>query len=300
MRILLIGATGQIGWELARSLSPIATVHAPPRLELDLAKPRSIAAAIDAARPDVILNAAGYTNVDAAERDPATAMRVNTEAPARLARAARNRGALYVQYSSDYVFDGRQDGEYREEDATAPLNTYGRTLCDGEVAVRDSGAEHVIFRTSWVYSARRRNFLLAVLEQAKQQPTMHVVMDQIGAPTWARLIAATTALAVQQDLESLRAGTFRSATLHLTATGVTSRHGFASAILTAALECGVFLECSTPTPVPTAGYPRAAKRPLNSRLSVKKLEERYGVAMPPWETGLERCLAELWPVRDGV
>ncbi len=298
-RILLLGGAGQIGWELARLLAPLGTVITPSRQDLDLGRPLEIARAIDEISPEVIINAAAYTAVDNAEADAVIAAIVNTEAPAALATAARRHNALYVQYSSDYVFDGRKEGAYHEDDPTAPLNVYGRTLRDGEIAVRNSGAEHVIFRTSWVYSARRRNFLRAVLQQAKDKTELPVVANQVGAPTWAGLVAATTALALQQDLASRRAGTFESATLHLTAAGSTSWHGFASAILTAALARGFRLKCTQPTPVSTADYAQGANRPLNSRLSVKKLEARYGVAMPPWETGLRSCLAELSAARDG-
>jgi dTDP-4-dehydrorhamnose reductase len=293
MRILLIGASGQIGWELARALAPLGSVVAPPRSALDLALPGSISAAIDAAAPDVIMNAAGYTNVDQAEQEPALAARVNTDAPAELATCARRRGALYVQYSSDYVFDGRKAGKYHEDDATSPLNIYGRTLRDGERAVRESGAEHVIFRTSWVYGARGRNFLRTILAHATG-PTLRVVADQFGAPTWARHVADTTAVALQQDLAGRRAGTFRSATLHLTASGATSWHGFASAIVKNALALGVQLECREVAAISSSEYPRAAARPRNSTLDGAMLAKRYGVHMPPWEAGLALCLADMF------
>ncbi|MGH8619777.1 MAG: dTDP-4-dehydrorhamnose reductase [Burkholderiales bacterium] len=295
MRILLTGATGQVGWELARTLMPLGKVIIADRTRCDLAQPRTLAAAVDEVRPDVIVNAAAYTAVDKAEDETALAMAVNAEAPGELAKAARRHGALLAHYSTDYVFDGGQYSPYRETDPTGPLGTYGRSKLAGEEAVAASGADHVIFRTSWVYAARGKNFLLTMLRLAREREQLRVVVDQFGAPTWARLIAETTALALQQDLARRHEGAFESALVHLTAAGSTSWHGFASAIVDAAREQGMPLQCREVIPITTAEYPLPSPRPANSRLAGDRLAQRYGLEMPAWEWCLHLCLAELQP-----
>jgi dTDP-4-dehydrorhamnose reductase len=290
--ILLTGATGQVGWELARALMPLGTVVAPRRTQCDLARPETLGRLVDEIVPEIIVNAAAYTAVDKAEAEPALAMTVNADAPGELAKAARRHGALFVQYSTDYVFDGRTVGAYVESDAPNPLNVYGRTKLAGEMAVRDSGVDHLVFRTSWVYGARGRNFLRTVMQVASEQAQLRIVDDQIGAPTWSRLIAGTTALALHHDVARRRAGAFESAVLHLTASGSTSWHGFASAIVAGARASGVPVKCSEVVGIATSEYPAAAPRPANSKLSNGRLEERYGLEMPQWTRGLELCLEE--------
>lgn len=291
-RILLLGATGQVGWELARSLMPIGSVVTPARNLCDFARPGSISAAADDVKPHIIVNAAAYTMVDQAEREPALVHTINADAPAEMASAARRHGALLVHYSSDYVFDGRKEGSYTEEDIPAPLNVYGRTKLGGEVAIAQAAADYLIFRTSWVYSARGSNFLRTVLRLARERDVLRVVDDQFGAPTWSRLIAETTALALQRDLARRREGNFRSALLHLTASGRTSWHGFATSIVRAARSRGIQLKCRDVVPITTAEYPLPAARPSNSCLSGDKLAERYGLHMPTWQRCLELCLSE--------
>lgn len=295
LNILLTGSTGQIGWELARSLMPLGRVMVPERSQFDLAKLDTLAALTNALQPDVIVNAAAYTAVDKAEEENDLAMTVNARAPGVLAAAARDHGALMVHYSTDYVFDGRTREPYSEEDAPCPRSAYGRSKLAGDEAVRASGADHLIFRASWVYAARGRNFMKTILRLAREREELRVVADQFGAPTWARLIAEVTALALHQDLARRKHGEFKSGTFNLTAAGETSWHGFASAIVAAARKRGAALKCRVVVPITTAEYPLPAARPANSRLLGTKLAERYGLEMPGWDCGMHLCLAELFP-----
>ncbi len=293
--ILLTGSTGQVGWELARTLMPLGQVVIPQRDRFDLAKPESLAALVDHIRPDVIVNAAAYTAVDKAEEETELAQAINAAAPAELAKAARRHGALLVHYSTDYVFDGKKTAAYTEDDTPNPASSYGRSKLAGEEAVRASGADHLIFRTSWVYAARGKNFLKTILRLAGEREELRIVADQIGAPTWARLIAETTTLALQQDLARRKSSGFKSSTCNLTAAGETSWHGFASAIVNRAKAHGARLKCNAITPITTADYPLPAARPANSRLAGTRLRERYGLEMPGWDSSMQLCLAELFP-----
>lgn len=295
LRILLTGASGQVGWELARTLLPLGEVIAPGHAECDLSRVELLAALVDAAKPDVIVNAAAYTAVDQAEKDTDTAMAVNAHAPEALALAARRHGALLVHYSTDYVYDGMKAGVYIETDATAPRSVYGRSKLAGEDAVRASGVDHLIFRTSWVYASRGKNFLKTILRLASERQELRIVADQVGAPTWARLLADSTAFAVRHELVARRNGSFQSATYHVTAAGETSWHGFASAIIAGARARGADIKCKNIVPITTADYPLPAPRPANSRLAGGKLAERYGLCMPPWEVCTQLCLSEIYP-----
>lgn len=300
-RILLIGGGGQIGWELARALLPLGTLSITDRAQCDLARPQTLADVIDAARPDVIINAAAYTSVDKAEDEPGLAMTVNADAPAELAKAARRHGALYVHYSTDYVFDGCKHDGYVESDLANPLGAYGRSKLAGEYAVHEAGGDYLIFRTSWVYAARGRNFLRTMLHLAAEREQLRVVADQVGAPTWARLVAECTVLALQQDTARRRAGLFGSGLFHLTAAGAASWYQFASAIIATAHAQAAPLRCREIVPIATADYPLPAPRPANSRLDCSLLAQRYGLRMPAWDIGMHLCLAELhagdsrWP-----
>ena len=297
--ILLIGGSGQVGWELQRTLIPLGKLVIPARGQCDLAAPLTLARVVDGVRPDIIVNAAAYTAVDKAEEEPALATAVNADAPAELAMAARRHGALLVHYSTDYVFDGRKQHPYTEDDAPNPLGVYGRTKLAGERAVREAGTDHLIFRTSWVYSARGKNFLLTMLRLAGEREQLRVVADQIGAPTWSRLIAEATALVLQQDLARRSAGMFESGVYNLTAAGSTSWHGFASAIIAAARDRDMPMKCREVMAIATTDYPLPAQRPANSRLSGAKLAQRYGLAMPAWESCMQLCLAELLAASSG-
>lgn len=293
--ILLTGSTGQVGWELARSLLPLGQVVIPERADFDLAKPESLGVTVDRIRPDVIINSAAYTAVDKAEDERELAQAINAAAPAQLAKAARRHGALLVHYSTDYVFDGKKNTPYTEEDTPNPASMYGCSKLAGEEAVRASGADHLIFRTSWVYAARGKNFLKTILRLAGEREELRIVADQTGAPTWARLIAETTTLALRQDLACRKNGNFSSGTFNLTTAGETSWHGFASAIVAGAKSRGAQLKCRTITAITTADYPLPAARPANSRLASNRLREHYGLEMPDWRSCMQLCLAELFP-----
>lgn len=292
-RILLTGASGQVGWELARSLLPLGEVLAPPRAEFDLARPEDCAAAIARLRPDVVVNPAAYTAVDKAESEPELALRINGEAPAAMARAAREAGALFVHYSTDYVFDGTKPSPYLEDDAPNPRSAYGRSKLVGEQGVRASGADHLILRTSWVYAARGHNFLRTILRLAAQRDELRVVADQTGAPTWARLIADASAHALRESQSARSAGRFESGTFHLAAQGETSWHGFASRIVELARALDLPVTARAVTAIGTADYPLPAPRPASSRLDCGRLVERFGLRLPPWEQCLVLAMQEL-------
>ena len=280
MNILLLGKNGQVGWELARSLAPLGQVVACDSLELDLADPDALRKTVRELEPGIIVNAAAHTAVDKAESEPGLAMKVNGYAPGILAEEASRLDSLLVHYSTDYVFDGKQQGSYSENDPANPLSIYGKTKLAGEEAIRASCAKHLIFRTSWVYGMRGRNFLLTMLRLAQEREEIKVIDDQIGAPTWCRMIAEATSIAVSGFRENL------SGTYHMTAGGSTSWHGFAAAIL----------ELSSPekkpalTPIPTEDYPLPAARPQNSILSNEKLQSGFGLQLPDWKSGLKLCL----------
>jgi len=295
LKILLTGRAGQLGWELERTLSPLAEVMAFDRGGLDLADPRAIARVVRAAKPQLIVNAAAYTAVDRAETESESAHAINAVAPEILAREAGRLGAALIHYSTDYVFDGNKAGAYDENDAANPAGMYGRSKLLGEQAIAASGVPHLIFRTSWVYSARGRNFLLTMLRLAREKPEIAVVADQFGAPTWARMIAEATAQVIARCgtdpdgiVETIRA---QRGVYHLAAAGRTSRHGFAEALLRAA-------GLATPVrSIATSGYPLPAPRPMNSELSCLKLAARFGIALPGWETSMRLCLREIEPRR---
>lgn len=294
MRILVTGRNGQVGWELLRTLAPLGEVVAPARAQLDLASPDSIVAALRDIRPGLIVNAAAYTAVDKAESEPDLAMAINGTAPGILAEEGGRLGAALIHYSTDYVFDGAAARPYTEQDEANPLNVYGRTKLAGERAVAAAGAPHLILRTSWVYGARGRNFLLTMLKLAQERDELKIVADQTGAPTWSRLIAEATAQIVAQGSHSGRL-LGESGIYHLTAAGQTSWFGFARAILDRAAA----KRAHRPRliPIPATEYPLPAHRPAWSVMSNTKLVERFGLALPSWETCLELCLQELDLIR---
>lgn len=291
--ILLIGGSGQIGRELTRVLPALGTLYIADRKQCDLRRPQTLIDAVDVVRPTVVINAAAYTAVDKAEEEPALATAVNAGAPGVLAHAARRHGALFVHYSTDYVFDGRKQGAYGENDPVNPLSTYGRSKLAGERAVRESGCDHLVFRTSWVYAAHGKNFLLTMLRLAAEREQLRVVADQMGAPTAARLIAESTVQILRQDIARRRLGCFESGLFHLTAAGKTSWHGFASAIIAAAQAKSRAFRCREIVPIATAEYPLPAPRPANSLLDCARLAQRYGMRMPSWDIGMQLCLEEL-------
>jgi dTDP-4-dehydrorhamnose reductase len=292
--LLVVGARGQVGYELVRELAPLGTVVAFTRAECDLADPGAAAAAVRGAAPDVVVNAAAYTAVDRAEQEPGAARLANADAPGAMAAAAAECGAPFVHYSTDYVFDGAKDGPYAEADATNPLGVYGRTKLDGERAVAAANPAHLVFRTSWVYGARGQNFARTMLRLARERDELRVVADQVGAPTWARAIAAATGQVVGAALRSgdgARAWTAEHAGVyHLTAAGETSWHGFAEAVL-AADPARDEQRARRVVPIATTDFPTPARRPVNSRLDCGRAAERLGVRIPDWRAQLALALA---------
>jgi dTDP-4-dehydrorhamnose reductase len=289
MRLLVTGANGQIGWELARSLMPLGRVTAMDRDACDLARPETLPEIVRAAKPDVVVNAAGYTAVDMAEREEGLATLINATAVGVLSQTAREIGALLVHYSTDYVFDGAKDGPYVEDDPPGPLNAYGRSKLGGETAIRDAGGTHLILRTSWIYATRGRNFLNTIQRLARDGKELRVVADQVGAPTWARNLADATAHVIRQARQEQARGQFRSDILHMTAGGSTSWHGFAQAVLQRPSASVVAPEIRA---IASRDYPAPAVRPRNSVLCCERLRERFALALPDWSVGLASCLAD--------
>ena len=297
MKILLIGPNGQVGWELHRSLLPLGQVTALDRTRADLSKPEQLRQVVRRVNPELIVNAAAYTAVDRAEDEQAMARLVNSEAPGVLAEEARRCGALLIHYSTDYVFDGARSGPYVEDDATNPLNVYGSSKLAGEEALRSSGADYLILRTSWVYSARGNNFLLTMLRLMRERESLSVIADQCGAPTWARLIAEVSAQIALQAAMERRGDNFHSGTYHLTSAGTTSWHGFAVKIADLARasdECGGGgLRVRDILPIAAADYGGPTRRPANSQLSTAALTARFSLLMPAWDEVLGLCMAEI-------
>jgi dTDP-4-dehydrorhamnose reductase len=272
LKILLTGATGQVGWELRKTLAPLGEVKGLDRFGLDLADTPPLIATVRALQPEVIVNAAAYTAVDKAETERDLAFAVNATAPRVLAEEAKRIGALLVHYSTDYVFDGGKADPYVEEDATRPINAYGASKLAGEQAIQASGCRHLILRTSWVYGPRGKNFYLTMLRLAKERSELKVVDDQRGVPTSSLEIARATATLLDKGAQGL---------YHMTAAGETSWCGFARAILERA---GI----ATPVvPIRTQDYPTPAARPPNSRLDCSKLRAAHGVSLAPWERALD-------------
>jgi dTDP-4-dehydrorhamnose reductase len=271
LRILLTGATGQVGWELRKTLAPLGEVKAFDRYGLDLADAPQLAASVRALLPGLIVNAAAYTAVDKAEAERDMAFAVNATAPRVLAEEAKRIGALLVHYSTDYVFDGTKPAPYVEDDATHPINVYGESKLAGEQAIARAGCRHLILRTSWVYGARGKNFFLTMRRLGKERPELRVVDDQVGAPTSSLAIAHATSQLLERGTEGL---------YHMTAAGETTWCGFARAILAGA---GI----ATPVVgIRTENYPTPARRPTNSRLDCSRLKAAAGVQLPTWEEQL--------------
>lgn len=300
-RLLLLGKNGQVGWELQRALAPLGELvaldrHGREGLCGDLADLDGLAETVRRAAPDVIVNAAAYTAVDKAESEPELARRLNAEAPAVLAGEAARSGAWLVHYSTDYVFDGSGSQPWREGEGTAPLGVYGASKRDGEAAILASGAQALIFRTSWVYAARGHNFARTMLRLAAEREQLRVIDDQVGAPTGAELIADVSALALQRVLGAAPDERARfSGLYHLAAAGETSWCGYARFVLEQAALRGVALKAGPAQveAIPTSAYPTPTQRPLNSRLATERLRDTFGLYLPPWQTGVARMLDEI-------
>jgi dTDP-4-dehydrorhamnose reductase len=297
MKILLLGKNGQVGWELQRSLAPLGELLALDRHSThycgDLSNPEQLAQAVLAYQPDFIVNAAAHTAVDKAESEPELARVINTDAPAALAKAAAQVDAWLVHYSTDYVFDGSGTHARQEGEGTGPLSVYGQTKLDGEKAIMASGCKYLIFRTSWVYAARGGNFAKTMLRLAQERERLTVINDQHGAPTGADLIADVTAH-VMRCVQNMQKDSF-SGVYHLVASGETTWHGYASHVieLAKATKPDLPLKVAEVASVPTSAFPTPAVRPLNSRLCTAKLQQAFGLVLPPWQQGVERMLAEI-------
>jgi dTDP-4-dehydrorhamnose reductase len=295
MKILLFGKGGQLGWELQRSLAPLGELIAlgtagEAGLAGDFRDPEAVAASVRAVRPDVIVNAAGYTAVDKAESEIDTARLVNGTTPGVIAREAQECGALLVHYSTDYVFDGSGSRPWRESDPTGPLNVYGATKLEGEEQIQRHCRRAVILRTSWIYGARGGNFAKTMIRLACQRDRLAVVDDQVGAPTGADLLADISAHLVRAAVGNDDiAGIF-----HAAAAGEVSWFGYARFVLEHARRAGVHLLAGPDdvSPVPSASYPTPAKRPQNSRLDTSRLREATGLVLPGWQAGVARMVAE--------
>jgi dTDP-4-dehydrorhamnose reductase len=295
-KIFLTGKNGQVGWELQRALAPLGNVIAVSHREMDLADPDSIRKIIREVRPGLIVNAAAYTAVDKAESEPDLAMAVNGIAPGIMAEEAKRLKTAIIHFSTDYVFDGDMKRPYAEDDIPNPLSVYGKAKLAGERAIQAAGASHVILRTSWVYGARGRNFLLTILRLARERSELKIVNDQIGAPTWSRMLAEVTSQIVAQSFSPL----CRQATpiqdvsgiYHAVSAGSTSWYGFAAKILESVPG---HAQPASPKliPIPTSDYPLPATRPRNSCLSNEKLMRTYGLTIPSWDESLALCLRDI-------
>ena len=296
MKILLFGTHGQVGWELSRSLAPLGELialnrHSKNGVCGDLTRLDSLRDSVRAIAPDVIVNAAAYTAVDRAESEPELAYIINAQAPKVLAEEAAALGAWLVHYSTDYVFDGSGTATRYETDSTAPLNVYGHTKRDGELAILASGCKHLIFRTSWVYAARKHNFIHTMLRLAKEKDSLQVIDDQFGAPTGAELIADVTALSLRQCLsQGCESGVY-----HLAAAGETTWFEHAKHVIARARDAGWPLRVADEAvvPVTTDAFPTTAVRPRNSRLNTQRLQSTFGLHIPDWRVGVDRALDEI-------
>ena len=281
--ILLTGASGQVGFELARRLAGLGELIAPDRAKLDLADADAIVATVRQARPQLIVNAGAYTAVDTAETERAAAFAMNARAPHVLAEEAKRLDAVLIHYSTDYVFDGLNTTPYLEDAPAHPLNVYGASKLEGELAIEQSGAHAVILRTSWVYGARGRNFMLTILNLARERDELRIVADQTGTPNWCRTVSDATLAGIARGLPWLAA---RSGLYHLASAGATTWHGFAQAIVGSGQRPRV-------VPIATSEHPTPARRPAYGVLSSRKFEATFDYRMPEWREGLAACRADM-------
>lgn len=294
MNVLVLGGSGQIGHEIVRELAWLGPVTAPARRDADLERPDVVRELVRHVKPDVVVNAAGYTAVDAAESDAEACRRLNAELPEILAECCKSTSALLVHFSSDYVFDGKKRTPYLETDDARPLSTYGASKLAGDRAVESSGAPHLIFRTSWVYASRGRNFVRTMLRLSRERDTLSIVNDQVGAPTSAPAIAS----AVSQVVRSLAASDLRGASeeasglYNLTASGSTTWYEFALAILAADRRRSEQIVREV-RPIATSEYPTPARRPAYSVLDNTQLERRFGVRLGSWQDQWRAVAAQL-------
>ena len=298
MKVLLTGASGQLGQELVPRLQSLGEVVRVDRavgdadrgtLQQDLGDLQQVEVLLERTRPDLVVNAAAYTAVDRAEEDSAAAFRMNAELPGCLARWSQRNGCLLVHYSTDYVFSGESELPYRETDPTGPLNVYGETKLAGERAIADSGCRHLVLRTSWVYSSHGSNFVLNMLRLARERPSLSIVADQVGGPTWARNLAQVTGrLIAALGRDDSRVGTW-----HYCDSGVVSWYDFARAIFTEAHAAGLLERLPQTTAVPSSGFQQAARRPLYSVLDTAAIRRDFGIEPATFEASLRSCIEDM-------
>ena len=295
MKILLLGHTGQVGWELGRSLGALGELIAPDRHMVDLERPSSLRQAIRDVRPDVVVNAAAYTAVDKAESEAARARCINVDAVQIMAEEAHRVGAWLVHYSTDYVFDGKKETPYLEDDPVNPLSVYGTTKMHGEQAIRSHHDRHLILRMCWVYSATGANFMKTILRLAQERQELRIVSDQYGAPTSAELIADVTALVLYRIHNGAHDDVSLAGTYHVAAAGETTWYDFARYVVVLAAENGVALKTTVDRiqPIATHEYPLPAARPKNSRLDTSRLTIRFGLQLPDWRYQVARVMRML-------
>lgn len=292
LRLMVTGATGQVGWELLRSLAPLGDVIAVNRDRMDLSNPDTIRSTIRDIRPDVLVNPAAWTAVDRAETEAEAAAAINAVAPGVMAEECRRLDALLVHYSTDFVFDGSRPTPWSENDATGPLNVYGATKLAGENAIGETGVRHLILRTSWVYSLRGSNFLRTIVRLAQHNDTLRVIDDQVGAPTSAAALADLTAQMIGRHFAADRYRRLQGV-YHACCQGRTSWHGFAVAILEklfiqpAQRQALRFDRLPQVRAIRASEYPLPARRPANSQLALGKLNEHWGLTMPEWQVALD-------------
>jgi dTDP-4-dehydrorhamnose reductase len=293
-RILLVGANGQVGTELQRTLAPLGEITAVDRDTCDLTRPDEVRATVRATAPKVIVNVAAHTAVDQAESEADLSFALNADGPGLLAEEARRCGAALIHYSTDYVFDGAKPSPYVEDDPTGPLSVYGRSKLAGEQAIAASGAPHLVLRTSWVYALRGKNFLVTMMRLAREKPELRVVADQRGVPNWAATLADATADVVRKASAAggpHRVLAERGGVYHLSCGGQTTWHGFAAALIDRLADAGVVPRVPV-VPITTAEFPTAAKRPANSVLDAARIRQDWGLSLPDWSAALQRCLEE--------
>jgi dTDP-4-dehydrorhamnose reductase len=288
MKLLLLGNTGQLGWELQRTLQPLGVVVAYDYPEVDLADASSVRKTVRKIQPEVIVNASAYTAVDKAESEPELAEAINGMGPGVLAEEAHKLKAILVHYSTDYVFDGTKGAPYEENDLPHPVNAYGGSKLAGEQAIQSVDGDYLIFRTAWVYSLRRDNFVSKVLEWARKKEILRVVDDQVSNPTWARMLAEVTAQILGRGNDYLRE---RIGLYHLAGSGHASRYAWAKQILRldpAKQE----QKLKQLLPAPTSDFPTPAQRPLFSALECLKFEQAFDLRLPVWDATLKLALAQ--------
>jgi len=302
LKIVIVGRNGQLAWEANQRFQGLAQIICMGRPEFDLLNLNGVRDEIRRIKPTVIVNTAAYTAVDQAESEPEAAMKINSEAPSAMAEEAKRLGALFITYSTDYVFDGKSAAPYSETDPTGPLNVYGASKLSGERAVEAVGGNCLIFRTSWVYGARGKNFLKTILKLAAERPELRIVDDQVGAPTWSRDLADATRkiiehLAARSSSAKTSVGDAlgdRRGIYHMTSAGSVSWYGFAAAIVEEIKKRGLSNRAPAKlVPIPSSEYPTPAARPRNSRLCNENLKSAFGVMLPPWRESLAAVMDEL-------